>query len=253
MGSTPYCSSAPTSSAGTRIDEVAISNIDQVNPPGCTTYTDNTSHTINLQSSQSIPFTIKLSSCDATTASRVVGIFVDYDNNGSFETAVISPVLPGGTTTYTGNILVPAGMTVGNITVLRIVAQETTDSTLVKACGSYGNGETQDYSVKFIALTNDVGLSDILDPLPGSCETDSQRVSVRIKNYGTTAQVNVPIHLNVISGNNTLLDITTVYPGTLPALSSAIYTFQTPYTSAGGTTYMLKGQYITCGRSGCRQ
>jgi hypothetical protein len=240
VGSTPYCSSAPTSSAGTRIDEVAISNVDQVNPPGCTTYTDNTSHTINLQSSQSIPFTIKLSSCDATTASRVVGIFVDYDNNGSFETAFISPVLAGGVTTYTGSIRVPAGMTIGNITVLRIVAQETTDSTLVKACGSYNNGETQDYSVKFIPLTNDVGLSDILDPLPGSCESDAQRVSVRIKNYGTSAQVNVPIHLKVNSGNNSLLDITTVYPGTLPALSSAIYTFQTPYASAGGTTYVLK-------------
>jgi hypothetical protein len=240
VGSSPYCSSAATSGAGTRIDEVAISNVDQINPPGCTTYTDNTSHTINLQSSQSIPFTIKLSSCDATTASRVVGIFVDYDNNGSFETAVISSVLPGGATTYTGNIKVPAGMTIGNITVLRIVAQETTDSTLVKACGSYGNGETQDYTVKFIPLTNDVGLSDILDPLSGSCQADSQRVSVRIKNYGTTAQLNVPIHLKVNSGNNSLVDITTVYPGTLPPLSSAIYTFQTPYTSTSGTTYVLK-------------
>ncbi|MEJ0081864.1 MAG: hypothetical protein WDM78_13155 [Puia sp.] len=89
-------------------------------------------------------------------------------------------------------------------------------------------------------MTNDVGLSDILDPLPGTCETDAQRVSVRIKNYGTTAQVNVPIHLKVSSGNNTVLDITTVYPGTLPALSSAIYTFQTPFTSAGGTNYVLK-------------
>jgi hypothetical protein len=240
VGSSSYCTSAPTSSAGTRIDEVSISNVDQINPPGCTTYTDNTSHTINLQSSQSVPFTIKLSSCDASAASRVVGIFVDYDNNGSFETAVISPVLPGGVTTYTGNIRVPAGMTIGNITVLRIVAQETTDSTLVKACGSYGNGETQDYSVKFIALTNDVGVSDILDPLGGSCEADSQRVSVRIKNYGTTAQVNVPIHLKVSTGNNNLIDITTIYPGTLPALSSAIYTFQKPYTSTGGTTYILK-------------
>ncbi|HZZ75782.1 MAG TPA: GEVED domain-containing protein, partial [Puia sp.] len=240
VGSAPYCTSAPTSSAGTRIDEVAISNVDHVNPPGCTTYTDNTSQTINLQSSQSIPFTIKLSSCDGTTASRVVGIFVDYDNNGTFETAVISSVLPGGTTTYTGNILVPAGMTVGNISVLRIVAQETTDSTLVKACGSYGNGETQDYSVKFIPLTNDVGVSDVLAPLAGSCETDSQRVSVRVKNYGTTSQVNVPIHLSVSSGNNNLLNITTVLPVTLPALSSVIYTFQSTYASAGGSTYIIR-------------
>ncbi len=59
--------SGPTSSAGTRIDEVTISNIDVVNPAGCTTYTNNTNQTISLQSNQLIPFTIKLSSCDATT------------------------------------------------------------------------------------------------------------------------------------------------------------------------------------------
>jgi hypothetical protein len=240
VGSSAYCSSAPTSSAGTRIDEVSVSNVDLVNPPGCTTYTDNTSHTINLQSSQTIPFSIKLSSCDATTASRVVGIFIDYDNNGTFEQALISSVLPGGVTTYTGSLHVPAGLIVGNTTVLRIVAQETTDSTSVKACGSYGNGETQDYTVKFIALTNDVGVSDIVDPLPGSCQTDSQRISVRIKNFGTTAQINVPIHLRVISNNINLVDITTVYPDTVSALGSAIYTFQTPYKSATGTNYIVQ-------------
>jgi Subtilase family/GEVED domain/Secretion system C-terminal sorting domain len=240
VGSTAYCGSAPTSSAGTRIDEVSISNVDQINPPGCTTYTDNTSHTISLQSSQTIPVTIKLSSCDATTNSRVVGIFIDFDNNGIFETALISSVLPGGATTFTGNLHVPTGMKVGNTTVMRIVAQETTDSTIVKACGPYGNGETQDYTVKFIALTNDVGISDIVDPLPGSCQTDSQRISVRIKNFGTTAQINVPIHLKVISGNNNLVDITTVYPDTVTALGSAIYTFQNPYKSSAGANYIVQ-------------
>src|SRR6202030_2253735 len=133
-------------------------------------------------------------------ASRVVGIFIDFDNNGTYETALISSVLPGGATAFTGNLHVPTGMKIGNTTLMRIVAQETTDSTTVKACGSYGNGETQDYTVKFIPLTNDVGISDVLSPLAGSCETDSQRVSVRIKNYGTTNQVNVPIHLKVSSG-----------------------------------------------------
>ena len=240
VGIPPYCSSAPTSSAGTRIDEVKIGNSDVVNPPGCTTYTDYTNNIINLQSSQTVPFTIKLSSCDASTASRVVKIFIDYNNNGTFSEAYSTSVLAGGTITYNGNLVIPSGLTVGNSTRLRIVAEETTDSSTVQACGSYGNGETQDYTVTFLALTNDVSANAVVDPLPGSCQTDSQRVSIRIKNSGTEAQVNVPISLKVISGNVTLVDINTVYPDTVPAMSSVIYTFQTAYPATAGKTYIIQ-------------
>ncbi len=100
VGGQPYCVSAATSSAGTRIDKVDISNISNTNPPGCTTYTDYTNKTINLQSSSDIPFTINLSSCDASTAQRVVKIFIDYNNNGTFtdpgEQVAVSTVLNGG-------------------------------------------------------------------------------------------------------------------------------------------------------------
>ncbi len=244
VGSSNYCTSAASSTAGTRIDEVSVSNIDVINPPGCTSYTDYTANTINLQSSQSTPFTIKLSSCDASANARVVKMFIDYNNNGNFtdpgETVSVSPVLAGGVATYSGNILVPAGMTVGNSSILRIVAEETSDTSVVKPCGIYGNGETQDYSVHFIALTNDVSMSAVVDPLPGSCQTDSQRISVRIKNAGTAAQVNVPIHLKVVSGNNTLVDVTTVYPDTLAALGSAIYTFQPAYRASAGSIYVVE-------------
>jgi hypothetical protein len=244
VGSSTYCTSAAASSAGTRIDQVNISNINLVNPAGCTTYTDNTSHTINLQSNQTVPFTIKLNSCDASAASRVVKIFIDYNNNGTFtdpgETVAVSPVLAGGAATYSGNLTVPLGVTVGNSTVLRIVAEETTDTSAVLPCGTYPNGETQDFSVAFTNVANDVSASAVIDPLPGSCETDSQRVSVRIKNSGTNPQVNVPIHLKVISGNTTLIDITTVYPDTVSALGSAVYTFQPPFSLTAGSTYIIQ-------------
>ena len=244
VGNPGYCSSAASSGGGTRIDQVTISNVDMTNPAGCTTYTDNTAQTINLQSNQTTPFSIKLNSCDATTASRVVKVYIDYNNNGTFtdagETVAVSPVLSGGVVTYSGNLNVAAGMTIGNSTLMRIVAEETTDTSVVHPCGAYPNGETQDYTVRFVSLTNDIGVSAVVDPLPGSCQTDSQRISVRIKNTGTTAQINVPIHLKVISGNATLLDITTVYPDTVAALGSAIYTFQSAYRSVSGSTYIIQ-------------
>ncbi len=238
-----YCASAPLSSAGTRIDQVAISNITAVNPAGCTTYTDNTSLKINLQSSQTVPFTIKLNSCDASTAPRVVKIFVDYNNNGTFtdpgEQAAVSTVLNGGVSIFSGNLYIPSGMQMGSNTVLRIVAEETTDTSVVKPCGSYGNGETQDYTVQFVALTNDVGMNAVVDPLSGFCQTDSQRISVRIKNTGTADQANFPLHLKVVSGNLTLIDVTTVCPDTVVALGTLVYTFQPSFNASAGSTFIV--------------
>jgi hypothetical protein len=244
IGSPAYCSSASTGAGGTLIEQVTISNLNQINPAGCKTYTDYTGQTISLQASQTVPFTIKLNSCDGSTVSRIVKIFIDYNNNGVFtdpgETAAVSSLLPGGSSTFSASLIVPAGMTVGNSTRLRIVAMETTDPNAVLPCGTYPNGETEDYTVNFVSLNNDVSVSAVVDPLPGSCQTDSQRISVRIKNLGTTAQANVPLQLKVTNGNNTLASVTTVYPGTLPALGSVIYTFQPAYRAVTGSTYIVQ-------------
>jgi hypothetical protein len=248
VGGTGYCTSAATNSAGTRIDQVSIANINAVNPPGCTTYTDNTSQTINLESGQSIPFTIKLSSCDATNASRVVKIFVDYNNNGTFtdpgETAAVSAVLPGGAVSFTGNLAVPTGLQFGNITRLRIVAEETTDTAAVLPCGNYPNGETQDYNATYVHVANDVTVNAIVDPLSGSCQADSQRVSINIRNLGINTQSSIPIHLKVISGNTTLVDETTVYPNVVTGLQSAVYTFQAPFNLTAGSTYIIQANTL---------
>ena len=244
VGSSAYCASAASSSSGTRIDEVSMSNIDAVNPAGCTTYTNNTSKTISVQANQVLPFTIKLNSCDASTASRVVKIFIDYNNNGTFtdpgETVSVSPVLAGGAVTYSGNMNIQAGLVTGYTTLLRIVAQETTDTAQVKPCGNYPNGETQDYTVTFAAPANDVGVSAVVDPLPGTCKADSQRITVRIRNAGTSSQVNIPVQLKVISGNNTIVDVSTICPLTIPATGSVLYTFQPAFPLVAGSTYVVQ-------------
>jgi len=243
VGGQAYCASSAASSAGTRIDQVNISNISNTNPAGCTTYTDYTSKTINLQSSQSVPFSVKLSSCDGTTAQRVVKIFIDYNNNGNFtdpgEQAAVSDVLAGGAATFSGNISVPSGMKINNNTVLRIVAQETTDTSAVKPCGPYPNGETEDFRVQFVPLSNDVSMNAVVDPLPVLCKTDSERISVRIKNFGTTRQTNFPISLKVTDNGSALVDINTVCPDTLASLGSVIYTFQSSFKAEAGKTYIV--------------
>ncbi|HEX4852394.1 MAG TPA: T9SS type A sorting domain-containing protein, partial [Puia sp.] len=90
-----------------------------------------------------------------------------------------------------------------------------------------------------IAASNDVGVTQLVDPAGGICEIDSQRVTVRIKNFGTTAQLNVPINTIVQNGATTVTNITTVCPDTIPALGEVVYTFQPTFQAVAGNSYTI--------------
>jgi Subtilase family/GEVED domain/Secretion system C-terminal sorting domain/Ig-like domain CHU_C associated len=241
-GGQAYCASAPTSSAGTRIDSVNMSNLHNANPAGCTTYTDYTSLNVQLQSAQTIAFSIKLSSCDASNNPRVVKIYIDYNSNGTFtdsgENVAQSGVI-NGPGSFTGSFTTPGNLIVGNSTRMRIVVQETNDPTTVLPCGSYGNGETEDYSVQFISPANDVGVTQLVDPTGSACVSDSQRITLRIKNFGSSSQYNIPITVNVLNGANLVTTLQAVCPDTIPALSDVVYTLQTSFATVGGNTYTI--------------
>ncbi|MBS1667791.1 MAG: S8 family peptidase [Bacteroidetes bacterium] len=240
-GGQAYCSSAPTSSAGTRIDSVNISNIQFGNPVGCTTYTNNTNQIIQAQSKQVLPIRIKLSSCDNSAASKMVKIFIDYNNNGVFETnelAATSPVISGNGI-YTDNISL-ASLAQGTKTLLRIVAVETTDPNAVQACGIYGNGETQDYTLLVVAPTTDLSLSQIIAPTSGSCSDSSGMVVISIRNNGIDTLSNVPVTAVVNSGSGNSTTINEVYPGKIPPGFMVTYAFQKTFIAAAGTSYNIK-------------
>jgi hypothetical protein len=101
-----------------------------------------------------VPITVKVSTADATTNSRIVKVFIDLNNNGTFESSEIlatSNALTSAAQLFTANINIPSGLTVGNICLMRIVVQETTTAADVQACGTYGKGETQDYRVRVVS------------------------------------------------------------------------------------------------------
>src|ERR1700722_1223874 len=194
IGGQPYCTSAPTSSAGTRIDSVNFSNLHNANPPGCTTYTNYTNLTAQIQPNQKLPISIKLSSCDASTASKVVKVYIDYNNTGIFdanELAAQSAVLSGNVP-YIDTIITPGNLIIGNYTTMRIVAEETTDPTTVLPCGTYGKGETEDYRILIVNPAVDVALSQIISPASGDCGDTGKIVVVGIRNTGTDTVANVP-------------------------------------------------------------
>lgn len=237
-GGQNYCTSTPASNTGTRIDSVNIGNVHNENPAGCTTYTNYTGLNAQIEPGQQLPFSIRLNSCDASTASRMVKIYIDYNNNGVFDTdelAAQSGVISGGNAVYSGTITTPGNLLVGNRTRMRIIASETTDPATITPCGTYGKGETEDYGVEVVKPSNDLALVQLIAPVSGDCSDSSQLIVVGIRNQGTVDKSNVPVTA-VINGT----PITETYPGAIPAGYLVTYTFHSPFIAAAGTVYNIK-------------
>lgn len=241
VGGSTICAST-SGGGGARIDSVSFKTLHVSNPAGSRTYTDNTAMMADIEAAQTVPITVKVSTADATTNSRIVKIFIDLNNNGVFDTNELlatSGVLTAASQLYTTNLIIPGGLTIGNISLMRIVVQETATASDVAACGSYGKGETQDYRVRVVSPSNDVSIAEITSPTASDCANPSGYLTVRIRNAGTIAQSNIPVTATVSSGANALVNLSATYPGMIAPLSTVTYTFQTAFATTAGTTYSI--------------
>lgn len=241
VGGTAYCTSA-SGGGGARIDSVSFKGIHAGNTAGSKTYTDNRNYVADIEASEVIPIDIKVSTADATTNSRIVKVFIDYNNNGVFdagEMVAVSGTLSSAAQIYTGSISASSSLAVGNICLMRIIVQETTNAADILACGIYGKGETQDYRIRVVNPTNDVSISEIVAPSSIDCGNGAQYLTVKIKNNGSIGQSNIPLTATVVTGSTTVASFSFTYPGPIAALSSLNYTFQTPFATTGGTLYTI--------------
>lgn len=240
IGGVAYCASAPTSNTGARIDNVTIGGSTFNNPAGCTSYTNNTAAAIQAEPLQSLPVTINAGSCDASSVTKTVKVFIDLNNDGDFADAgeTLAAGTIAGTGTFSSTIAVPAGLQVGSTSIIRIVMEETATAADVTSCGSYARGETQDYRIVIIAPSNDVGATQLVYPTAASCANGSQLVSVRIKNFGSTFKKNVPVTTVIKNSSGaTVATLSATYPDTIAAYADVVYTYQTPFNKAAGDTY----------------
>lgn len=218
IGGQAYCTSAPASADNSKITGVSFAGISQTGVSGCTTYSDFTQQTVaTIQANQTLPLSVTTGTCGASN-NVVVKAFADWNANGTFtdsgETIAVSGVL-NGVGTFTNTITIPSSVTAGQLVRLRIVATETSDPTAVNPCGSYGNGETQDYLLRVIQVTNDVGITALLSPINNFCTSTGTTVSVQIQNFGGQVQTNVPITVQITDSGNTVVSTLT---GILPSL-----------------------------------
>lgn len=130
-----------------RIDEVAVGRIHNITNSTCSNYSDHTDLVTEVTRSQILPIRITLGSCDSNY-DKAVKVFVDWNNDKDFEDSGeligTSSVMKNGV--FTDSIIVPADAPFGRVR-MRLVCQETDDSSKITACGIYQYGETEDYTI----------------------------------------------------------------------------------------------------------
>ncbi|QJD95540.1 S8 family serine peptidase [Mucilaginibacter robiniae] len=240
-GGTTYCTSAPTSSADSRINNVTFSNINNTPTAGCTTYSDYTALTTQLEIGRTYPISLTLGTCGGNF-NKIAKVFIDWNADGVFNTTdelVATSGVITGTGTFTANVTVPSTATSGNSSLMRVVLQETSTASAVTACGSYGKGETQDYRVQFTAPAIDAGATAISNSAANGNCAGTNNITVRLKNYGTSAISNVPVTVTVTSANNTVVTLNETYTGTLAAGTEDNFILSGTFNAQAGAAYTL--------------
>ena len=245
IGGKAACESKAASTADTKISRVQFGSLNQAGADGCTAYTDFQTVSTAVQPGQALPLTVSLGTCGATK-NAVVKAFIDWNQNGSFddsgETVATSGVLSN-TGQFSTTVTVPTTVSAqtGQFVRFRIVATETDNADAVKSCGTYGNGETQDYVLSIVQTVNDVGASALVSPEANFCGQTNTNVTiaVRVRNYGSAAQTNVPVSVSITDANGVSVASVTGTLASVAAFKESLLTLQTPtgITLAPGQTY----------------
>jgi hypothetical protein len=258
-GGTASCTSGSTS-GGADITQVSLGNLSNSvsTNPACPGYVDYTALTpANLPVGQSMNISVTTSSCNGTNNNRAVAVYIDYNNDGTFENneqVYLSGL--GLASTVSGSFTVPGTAKVGSTALMRIITEETPSPATISACGSYANGETQDYRVTFTNPATDVGIADLEYPSLTTCPSDSTLVAIRIHNYGTITQAAVPVTTVVTQSGNVIATYSITCRDSIPANSDVVFTYSgsslnlAPGASYTFTSYTaLSGDFNTANDS----
>ena len=249
-GGATYCvSTANPATNGTFISNVNFGSLNNATATDCNKqYNDLTTvAAAQLAIGQNIPFNVSYQTCSGS-ATTSIAVYIDYNNDGDFgdagELAASTTNLTSTTTAaiYAGSITIPTTVKAGVFTRMRIVAQDGAAATPA-SCGTYNAGETQDYRVMFSTPASDVGVAALELPGLSSCASDSQIVTIRIRNYGTTPQNAVPVTTIIKDGGGiTVATLSAICKDTLPGKTDVLFTYNTTFKATAGTTYTFTSQ-----------
>jgi PKD repeat protein len=127
-------------------------------------------------------------------SSNYIAVWIDYNQNGVFETTeklgnVLAPPTPA---TSVMNFTVPAIATTGTT---RMRVREVYSNSSIDPCASYTYGETEDYNVNIMSLDKSLNLTVFLEGLFNGTTMNKAQNATGNQYPGTIAdQVNVELH-----------------------------------------------------------
>jgi hypothetical protein len=163
-----YCSSGPWNTWDDEIFRVSFSTLNNVSScnsnqggPGSISrvYSDYTTvvPTLSVMQTVNYPLSVVVGQCDGNTYSGYVGVWIDYNQNNSFNDPGEQVFMSGSNLWQVNGTLInaPAGVTIPpgatlGATRMRVVASE---YNIPSPCGNYGYGETEDYAVHILPNT----------------------------------------------------------------------------------------------------
>ncbi|CCH56161.1 peptidase S8 and S53 subtilisin kexin sedolisin [Fibrisoma limi BUZ 3] len=242
IGGKAYCAATPPT-AGSRIDRFQFSNVDQRGPENCATYGDFLQTIATVQASQQVPLSLTLGNC-GQARNAVVKAFADWNQDGDFddadETLATSGVL-NGSATFTSAVAVPSSVQNGQFIRLRLVSADTDNPGAVSACGPVASGQIQDYLLRVVQTANDVGAVALVSPEANFCgQTNSDvSIAVRIRNFGTAEQRNIPVTVRITNAQNAEVTSLTGTVASVAAFRESVLTLKAPASSplVAGQTY----------------
>lgn len=138
------------------------------------------------------------------TSSAFFGVWLDFNGDGDFNDAgeTIVVIQLGNSDTVVSNIRIPVNAKLLK-TRMRAIASSGTNTDIQGACGSYTNGEAEDYYVEIAAYDDDVSMVSIAEPRQRGCGSSTQPLKVVVRNMGYNTVTSIPVTVKVNSSSYT--------------------------------------------------
>jgi len=162
-----YCASGASIAADGEVVGVTVGTINQSSTCGTTApgagsvsslYSNYKAVQTTLTKTELNSMSVSIRGCGTTAYNYITKVWIDYNKDATFQDAteliytspITSAPVGGGSAPLNFTFTVPLTATDG-LTLMRVVAWETTVASTVTACGTYGYGETEDYTINIVS------------------------------------------------------------------------------------------------------
>jgi hypothetical protein len=208
IGGKAYCASSATATNISKISQVVFGGMTNTLPDGCAASQSFPDKQADIGPGQTVSFQITVANCNGQNTTKTVRLLADWNLDGDYddtgETLGTSGSLSSGGV-YNGSVTVPATVAEGQLIPLRIISVE---GTTVANCGTYAGGQTQEYVLRVVKPAKDAGVTAIVSPENSFCAGNAVQVKLRVQNFGTEAQSNVPLTATIKDGSSAVATLT---------------------------------------------